>query len=101
MKSLFNNKYRFFIDVETTGFDPMRNDIVSLAMIVTDIDGTEIGEFYETCRPEFNKFYSTEAEEIHGFKRSELEKFQTPRELCKKLLWFLNDFRVEKIRMNF
>jgi DNA polymerase-3 subunit epsilon len=93
MKSLFNNKLRFFVDVETTGFDPIRNDVVSLAMIVTDQDGGTLGTFYETCRPNFNKFYDPSAEKIHGFSREQLEKFQAPRELCKKPLWFLNDFR--------
>lgn len=90
---ILDETHYFFSDVETTGFDPIRNDIVSLAMIVTDREFNPVGEFYETCRPEFNKFYSEDAEKVHGFNRSQLESFQHPRKLCIKLLNFLAPYR--------
>lgn len=90
---IVNEQHLFFCDVETTGFDPIRNDIVSLALVVTDREFNQVGEFYETCRPEFNKFYSAEAEKIHGFSKPELANFQPRRKLLINLLKFLNDFR--------
>lgn len=90
---ILNKSFYFFSDVETTGFDPIRNDIVSLCMIVTDQNFNRVGMFYETCRPEFNKFYSEGAEKIHGFDRAQLESFQPRRNLCINLLHFLKEFR--------
>jgi len=90
---ILNENHFFFCDVETTGFDPIRNDVVSLSMIVTDPDFNPVGEFYETCRPDFNKFYSSGAEKAHGFTRAQSEKFQDPRKMLIRLLKFLAPFR--------
>jgi DNA polymerase III epsilon subunit-like protein len=90
---ILDETHYFFSDVETTGFDPIRNDIISLCLIVTDREFNRVGMFYETCRPEFNKFYSVEAEKIHGFNRSQLESFQPRRKLAINLLKFLAPFR--------
>lgn len=87
--------YRIYCDVETTGFDPIRNDVVSIALVVTDEALTIKGEFYETVKPDFNKFYSDEAEKIHGFSKSQLKKFQEPRKLCINILNFLKPFKDE------
>jgi len=83
------NKYLAFVDCETSGLCPIRNDIVSLAMIITDTKGKELDRFYQKCRPEFNVYYSKEAERIHGFTRDTLKGFQERRELLISLLWFL------------
>ncbi len=90
---IINEKYLFFCDVETTGFDPIRNDIVSICMAVTDWEHNLIDVFYDTAKPEFNKFYSEDAEKIHGFGRDELSNFQHPRDTLIKLLNFLNKYR--------
>jgi len=88
-----NEEYLFFCDVETTGFDPIRNDIVSVAMVVTDKNMNWEGEFYQTLRPEFNKFYSAEAEKIHGFNKKQMLEFPHPRKTLIELLKFLNRWR--------
>lgn len=87
------NKYRVYVDCETTGFDPIRNDVVSMAIVVTDQKMSIKDRFYQTARPEFNKFYSEEAELVHGFKRDELKKFQSPEILCNSILSFLSKFK--------
>lgn len=86
-------KYRSYIDCETTGFCATRNDIVSLACIVTDNDFNIVGEFYETCRPEFNNFYSQDSEKIHGYSQRDMYNFQSRRNLCIKMLKFFKPFK--------
>jgi DNA polymerase III epsilon subunit-like protein len=88
-------QYRNYCDVETSGFDPIRNDVISLALVVTDRELNVKGEFYETAKPEFNKFYSEEAEKIHGFRQRDMYKFQSRRQLCENLLKFLKPFKSE------
>ena len=79
---------KIFFDVETTGFDYLRNDIISCSMIKTD-DSLNIREkLYETARPEFNEFYSTNAEEIHGFNKREMRKFQSQESFVDKIIKF-------------
>lgn len=85
--------FKFFCDVETTGFCPYRNDIVSMAMIVTDKNLKMVGKFYETCQPDFNKFYSEKSEQIHGFNKKMLESFQPRRTFLISLLKFLKPFK--------
>ena len=82
-------------DIETTGFCWLRNDIVSAALIVTDTSFNVVGKFYETCKPEFNKFYSVDAENIHGFKKLELGTFQHPKSMCLNMLNFLKQYKNE------
>lgn len=85
--------YRVYLDVETTGFDAIRNDVVSLAAVVTDDDFNIQDKFYDTCKPEFNKYFSEDAIDVHGFTRDDLNTFQDPRDLCIKLLHFLRPFK--------
>ena len=95
MKEVFDKKYKYriYCDIESTGFDPIRNDLVSIALIVANREMVKVGEFYETAKPDFNKFYSEEAEEIHGFGMAQLMSFQNPRVLCLNLLKFLKPYK--------
>lgn len=92
---MLNSKYRLYIDVETTGFCHWRNDIIAIAIIVTDQSFHQKAEFYETARPSFDKYYSKDAEKIHGFSKAELLTFQEPRKLCINILKFLVPFKHE------
>lgn len=89
----FNWKYLFFLDLETTGFDPIRNDVLTLCVVVTDLDCKPVATFYEKCRPKIDKFVTDESCKIHGFSRQQMAKFPPRIETLKKLLWFLNDYR--------
>ena len=95
MREVFEkkNKFRIYCDIESTGFDPIRNDLISIAMIVTDREMVKRAEFYETAKPDFNKFYSEDAEKIHGFGIAQLMSFQNPSVLCLNLLKFLKPFK--------
>ena len=88
-------KFRIYSDVETTGFCPIRNDVVSIALIVANENMEIQDKFCETVRPDFNKFYSEDAEKIHGFTKRKMKKFQDPRSLCINILNFLKPFKDE------
>lgn len=92
---MLKSKYRMYIDVETTGFCHWRNDVVSIAIVVTDLDFHVKDEFYETARPSFGRFYTEKSEEIHGFSKSEMMTFQEPRKLCINILKFLLPYKDE------
>ena len=90
------SEFKVFMDCETNGFCQTRNDIISLAMIVTDNDLNIKEEFYTESRPEFNKFYSEKAEEIHGFSKKQMESFKPRKEACVDILKFLKPFKDPK-----
>jgi DNA polymerase III epsilon subunit-like protein len=79
-------------DIETSGFDPIRNDIVSMCALVIDDNLNILGEFYELVAPEFNEFYSQDAEKIHGLSRRLLSRQQNPIAFLDKLLLFLKSY---------
>jgi DNA polymerase III epsilon subunit-like protein len=85
--------FRIYADVETTGFCPIRNDIVSIAIVIADSDFNVVSELYETVKPEFNQFYSDDAENIHGFSKKDLQSFQSPFDCSMKVLQFLKPFK--------
>lgn len=96
MRHHFNSEHLFFMDVETTGFDPIRNDLITCCVIVTNQDLEPVGSFYQKARPDLkSKYYNEGAEAIHGFSRSQQRQFQSRKDFCMNLLWFLNDYRVD------
>lgn len=96
-----NSKPAFaFFDVETTGFHPMTNSLLTMGMLLTDADYKIIGEFYEECHPGFTQpsyhlghqeieLWSPDAERVHGISWRDAQRFQPPREFCNKLLGFI------------
>ena len=73
-----------FFDVETTGLDAKKQDIIQIAGIV-EIDGEVKEEFNFTCQPFSYENISKEALEVHGMDIEQLKTFQTPQEMYKKL----------------
>ena len=90
-KSITGN-YLFFCDVETTGLDPIRNDVITGTIIATNKKLEKLDEISFKCRPDFNKFYSEKAEEIHGISRDRMSKFPRRLETCIDIMNFLRPF---------
>ena len=84
-KSLFN----IYIDVETTNFDPIRGDITSIGVVVTDNSFSILDQFYSTVKPDINKFTSDEALAISGFNKVALMLHKPRREACIDIMKFL------------
>lgn len=54
------------IDVETTGLDSWKNEIIELGAIVCDGNLKKLGSFQTYVKPEFKSTWSKEAESVHG-----------------------------------
>lgn len=97
----------FVIDIETTGLDCWRNEILTLSCGVVDIKTQEqINEKEFSFRPTRRSFFNSEAEKIHGISleraltfpesRGEWIRFidflkqntNTPQIMCCHALWF-------------
>jgi DNA polymerase III epsilon subunit-like protein len=88
-----SSKYAF-IDTETTGFDSLRNQVITLACYVTDEDYQILGEYYGEFRPEGSPdiIWSREAEKVHGISYDEALKFPTILESIESYLGFIRPF---------
>lgn len=73
-----------FLDCETTGLDPIRHDIIQLAMIV-EIDGVVKGEYNFKCQPFDYDAIETEALLTHGIKIDEIKTFPPPLDMFTDL----------------
>lgn len=92
-----NNPYIFITDLETTGFSPMRNDMIELAGIIAkkDDDGKyqKIATFNERCRPYSRESWTEGAEEAHKITLHEALGFQHPRGMLINFLNFMVPFK--------
>lgn len=79
-----------FLDVETTGFDFLRNDIISLACIIQTDDSAI--EFVGYARPGSNRYWSYDAEKVHGFSFDEAMSFPSQKELCNNFIEFVRPY---------
>jgi len=77
------------IDVETTGKDPWRNEILQMGMVVVNEELETIGEFNEFIRPQYLRQWSEEAEEIHKISQRRAAKFDSSRDVFDKFNMFL------------
>ena len=106
-----------FFDVETTGFDPVRNELITMCLIITDLSGKELGRINLKSRPtgiyhSFEIFAKTlnvnlnnpkeyaaakkmykgnwiDAQKAHGIPIEVAREFPTPDEFCNELMNFL------------
>jgi DNA polymerase III epsilon subunit-like protein len=84
-----------FIDVETTGFDPLRNGVLTLAAYVTDEDYNLLGEHYGEFRPDGAReiVWGTEAEKVHGITWEQSQSFPGLADASECFLEFCERFK--------
>lgn len=87
-----------WFDCETTGLNPEKNDIISLACIV-EINGIVKEEFTLNIQPFDFDNIELSALKINGFNVEQLKTFMTPQEAHKKLLSHLGKY-VDKYNRN-
>lgn len=90
--AIFNGEEKcrkiLWVDVETTGLDPVRHGIWSLSAII-EIDGVEVATFDERCNPVGAELDAI-ALEIGCVTEEEINGFQSDRELYAKFTSFLS-----------
>lgn len=93
-----NNPFIFFLDLETTGFSPVKNDAIQLAALVAKKEGDEyikLDTINEFMRPNCRETWTEGAERIHKISLAEALTFQHPRDALVKLLNFLVPYKHE------
>jgi len=77
------------LDIETSGFSPIENGIVSIGAINTETDE----EFYEECRLDDGDEIEEEAMKVNGFSEKEMrnENKQTQKQLIEKFFAWLEN----------
>jgi len=80
-----------WIDVETTGLYPDKNDVVQVACVPI-VNGVRHDFFNEFCQPKNWNAIDDIAVKIHGITRERMKTFQTPEQLVEKLVKYLKQF---------
>jgi len=78
-------------DLETTGLNPWRNEILTLCTIVVDENLKEIDRVTLNRRPEFLGFWSEEAEKVHKISIDETNDFDDSKTFISKYIKFLRN----------
>jgi DNA polymerase-3 subunit epsilon len=78
-----------WFDVETTGLDCEKQDIVQLAMIVV-IDNEEVATKEIRMKPFCFENVQTSALEVHGITIEEIQKYQDPQSAYQETISFLS-----------
>lgn len=81
----------FYLDVETTGLDEKKNDIIQLAGIV-EIDSEVMESFKLVCQPFDYEAVEPSALEVHGMTIDQIKEFPTPQEAYKALIKILSKY---------
>lgn len=94
MQKSFDTAHYAFIDTETTGFDSIRNQVITLACFVTDKDYNVLGEHDGKFRPEGSRdiVWSKEAEKVHGISYDEAVSFPSIPEGIDAFIGFIEQY---------
>lgn len=94
-----NHKYTFYVDLETTGTDPIRNDVIEICCLVTEKNKFEIiDKFHSYVKPRsFNSYVWTKAaQDVHGISIEKAESFPSLKEVGREFLIFCDKYRDKK-----
>lgn len=79
------------IDLETTGLDQWRSEVLEIACIVLDEEFKEISTFHEYVRPEYS--WSEDAKRVHGISRDQASRFRVSDDVISEFCSFLAYYR--------
>jgi DNA polymerase III alpha subunit (gram-positive type) len=92
-RSYSDSPYLLFNDVETTGFDYLRNDVIVWSGVVTDLELNVLAKKTIKIKPYSQKFYG--AEKIHGISYQEAFHFMPLRQAVFEIFAFLKPFKTD------
>lgn len=78
-------------DLETTGLDPWRNEILTISTLIADENFQIVDEFNGRCRPSYTDQWSEEAEKVHGITRREADTFDDSSGVLGEYIRFLDN----------
>lgn len=87
-----------FVDVETTGLIPGHHEMIDIGIVMTDLDGTELGELFIRIQPEFPERTDPGARAVNAFDADRWRELQalTKRDALDKMLAFHNNIAGER-----
>lgn len=87
--------FKFVVDLEFTGLDPITNDVIEIALAALDVNNQVVDTFHSYVAPETinEKTWTIKAQEVHGITPHEARKFPERRKVCIDLLYFLAPFK--------
>lgn len=88
-----SSDFSIVVDVETTGFDKIGCDVIHLAAVLIDKNLEIKAKFSEKIAPQSKKYWSMDAEKIHGFTFEQASLFRNPRDVCRDFLWWILPFK--------
>lgn len=80
-----------YFDTETSGLDPIQNDILTIGGII-EIDGEVKEEFYLEMQPFNYNTISDYALQVNGLTREQIKTFMTPQEGYRKLITIFSKY---------
>lgn len=97
---MHNDTILFWIDVETTGLDPLKNSVISLYGIAESIKKGHIQTIDLNAKPiEPESEIDLAALEINGFSLKRIQQFPHPREAVDSLIQMLKPFTINNIKV--
>jgi DNA polymerase III subunit alpha len=97
MTSIQNSINYLWLDAETTGRDPVKNDIIQLACIPVIAGAQQTEVFNQYCQPINWNSIEDEALNINNINRSQLPTFQKPEVMVENLIRFTKQFNCKFI----
>lgn len=81
-----------FVDVETTGLTPGYHEMIDIGIVMTDLEGTELGELFLRIQPEHPERTSEGARAVNAFDEERWRELDaaSPAEAIAQLLAFHN-----------
>ena len=82
-----------FVDVETTGLIPGHHEMIDIGIVMTDLDGTDLGELFIRIQPEFPERTDEGARAVNAFDADRWRELQalSKIEAIEAMLAFHND----------
>ena len=82
-----------FVDVETTGLIPGHHEMIDIGIVMTDLDGSELGELFVRIQPEHPERTDEGARAVNAFDEDRWRELQalSQHEAIEKILTFRNE----------
>jgi DNA polymerase III alpha subunit (gram-positive type) len=79
-----------FVDVETTGLIPGHHEMIDIGIVMTDLDGSELGELFVRIQPEHPERTDVGARAVNAFDEDRWRELQAlpPDEAINQILTF-------------